>query len=244
MKGTREASGRGSNRARMGRTPPLTMVGKPAPEATERPKTPVSVAMRTHAEESRAFIADVLAALPYIEYSDRVTLQVFEQTLYLAASDLWEDVDDEDRLLTLRNRTKMMNMRMTPLYDELTERLKEESARVRDAAFDDEPWLERESRVAKRALSHVLRHGSTNSQERVGLEILDRKMPKKARVVEGGEAGITFTFPAEVMLLMTRAAAEAGKALQPFLDIPVLEEKVVSPAPEALAVIPNGDDQG
>lgn len=204
----------------------------PAKPPEEKPRTPVASAMRTHAEESRAFLADVIAALPYSDFQHRFTLQTFELTLYVAASDLWETVEDEQRCAVVGNLSKLLTLRTSPLYAELEGLLVVAAEKVRDTALDDDAWLERESRVAKRTMSRTLRHGTAGGQERVAMQLMDRKFPKPSR--DATPPALTINMSAEAMALLSEAARVAGAAMRGHISLPpalLVESKDVTPPP-------------
>lgn len=195
----------------------------------EPKRTPVANAMRTHAEESRAFLADVIASLPYSEFSHRFTLQTFELTLYVAATDLWETVDDEQRTAVVGDLSKLLTYRTSPLYSELQGLLVEAAEKVRQTALDDEAWMERESRTAKRVMSRALRHGTMGQSLGVANQVMDRRLPKPSR--DSTPAAISVSMSPEALKLLAEAAQVAGAAMRVHASPPpalLVESKEVT----------------
>lgn len=171
--------------------------------------TPVWLAMRGQTQANQAFIADILSEFSYADHVPGVKLATFNRTVYLVASDLFDEDKEALRELNVRPLTTA-EIRASELYTTLREQMLEKVAAHRtENLSDDDAWIDRVSMRAKRIIQQELRHGAKPLA--TAQSILDRKIPKVSRG-EGGNSVTIFVSEGDGKV-MERAAAMAMKAI-------------------------------
>lgn len=148
----------------------------------------VEDAIRDSHQEGRFFVTLVARFVPYSDFCDQVTLDVFRLLLGTALFDQFSELADAEKATRMGSEAspvtaaRLAGLREHPLYGALRERIQEQARRLALPRSMDE-WAEVAEDVAAREGLKIALTGGVKERIEAVKSIIDRRSAKKGREV-------------------------------------------------------------